>query len=607
MSSHGQLKIPTACIVGVLVCLLAAGTVFADIVTLKNGRTFAGKIVSEDDKTVTLKLSFGKLVINRDEIRTIKKEEPSTVLVKEADGLLKRGKMDEAIAKYEAALAINPRVFIRREKLIRAYRLKASSLREKGRQLAVDAVCRRILELSPNDDEALRRIARADRIRANAPAAEKEAQLLVSLERYRAGIEVFDRIKAYLPGARMRNKLLIAEAHAGYGRRLMKLKRFVEARSHYLKAVELNPKLLSKYRHEVVISRFATITDEINRDGKSIPPARWLTLASELKTILAHDEANPHFHFALAACYHELGRLKDATREYCKVTGEKPDYSKLPGSIDALHLRARDEARKKPIMLIFPRGRFKTIRRGKPQVLETKHFIIHHHNDELALLVARGAEYYLERNYRVFLDKMPENPWSKKCHINIHRSKEEYVKGSSQADWSPAMARTSSRDRKLSTHSIHTYQDVENLLPSHLSHELTHIIHGAVINYSGFLPTWLREGIAVRQEPWFKRIHMAKVIKRESESGELPTLDDVVNQKGYPDADKVDLFYAQSYVLVEALERAGTREQFTRLCRSPRGTHALAAIKAIYGLDREELTVLWKKHEKNLISLCSIL
>ena len=597
-----------ACI-PVLLCLLAAGIrgASADIIHLKTGGVLHGEIVKEDENTITLRVPYGTMIVKRSHVRSIDKEDALKVLLAQADDLVKEGKGDAAIAKLEETVTRYPSSASARDRLVTLYRRRAESLRTADRLLEADRVYRRILELSPDDEEAETHTRQADKIRKDAPAAEEEARLLVSLDQYRKGLEIFDRLAGFVPGIVERNRTVIAAAHAGYGKRLLEFRRFNEGRSHYEQAVKLDPAILPRLKDEVVVARFSPLVAEINEKGRTLTDARWETLAAELKAIIALDDRNPHFHYALAVCYHELDRYEDAAREYAVITGEKPDLAKLPASLTDLQKRAKLKTETDPIILSFRQPRFTDVRPGAMQVLETKHFIIHHHNDEMALLIARGAEYYLKRNYRVFLDDMPENPWTKKCDIFVYNTKEEYLRNSRQAAWSPAMASTTGIAGVLERHHIMTYQQIEDLLASHLPHEITHIVHAAVIHYSRANPTWLREGIAVRQEPWFKRFRMARIIQEAQADGKLLTLEQIVTQKGYPDAKLVDLFYAQSYALVEALERTGTRGQFTQFCRQVTSMEPLEAIKQVYGLDRDEVLECWKKHEADLVSLLDTL
>jgi hypothetical protein len=123
------------------------------------------------------------------------------------------------------------------------------------------------------------------------------------------------------------------------------------------------------------------------------------------------------------------------------------------------------------------------------------------------------------------------------------------------------------------------------------------------VSYSSATPTWLREGLAVLQEPWFKQMRMARVIRETHEKGGLRELDQVLDQQGYPDAEGVNLFYSQSYALVEAIQRAGTKEQFLEFLRQATKMKPLDAVKQVYGLSKDGLTASWKKHEADLASL----
>ncbi|MEW6027396.1 MAG: HEAT repeat domain-containing protein [Planctomycetota bacterium] len=55
--------------------LLVTSYLPADAIYLKNGRTVEGKIVSENDKAVTLEIGYGTITINRDQIKEVVAEE----------------------------------------------------------------------------------------------------------------------------------------------------------------------------------------------------------------------------------------------------------------------------------------------------------------------------------------------------------------------------------------------------------------------------------------------------------------------------------------------------------------------------------------------------
>ena len=583
--------------------LAACALAWGDVVYLKTGAALHGEILKQDDATITLRVPYGTVIIEKIHVKSVEKEEALPAMLGEADALIKDKQLDAATAKLETILKQFPDSATASEKLVGLYAGRAESLRTRGQLLEADKVYRRILELAPGNEAALARTKEVDKIRADSSAAQKEARLLVSLERYQEALEIFDGLATFIPGAAEENSKFIAEAHAGYGRRLLEFKRFTEARDHYEQALKLNPTLLSELKNEVVVARFSPIVMEMNEKGKVLTQARWEALASQVRGLIALDKDNIHLHYALAVCCHELGQYGEAGVEYARVTGEKPDLGKLPESLGPLQESARKKTSESPVVLSLARPHFTLVQPGPPQILETTHFVIHHNNDELALLVAHGAEYYYERNYKILLDQAPENPWPRKCHIYIYRTKDEYLKNSRQAAWSPAMASTSAVGGVFESHSIMTYQTVDELLPSHLAHEIMHVIHSSIVSYSSATPTWLREGLAVLQEPWFKQMRMARVIRETHEKGGLRELDQVLDQQGYPDAEGVNLFYSQSYALVEAIQRAGTKEQFLEFLRQATKMKPLDAVKQVYGLSKDGLTASWKKHEADLASL----
>ncbi len=587
----------------ILPVVLAAVAARADVVHLKNGGSVRGEVIKQDDKTITLKVSYGTVIVDRDHITGIEKEEASRVIAAEVDAMLKDGHIDAAIDRLENALKSSPDSAILTDRLVSACRRKAETLQQQGKPSEADAFWRRVLALDAHNDAAADAVKRFEEMKRNAPAAEAEAQFLVSIGREREALEMFDALETTTPGAAARNRKAIALARAEYGRRLLELKLFPDSKRQYDIALKLDPDLLAPFKHEIFLARFSVVVADINRNGKAMTREQWLSTLEELKALETYEPENLHVHYAMGICLAEMKRYGEAAVEYAKVTDTKVDADKALERVEALQAMARDKTRESPILLTFHDTRFDAVRPGEPQILETVHFVIHHNNDDLAVLVARAAEYYLERNWHVFADRMPDVPWSKKCDIYLYRSKEEYLQKTRQAEWSPAMTSTSAIEGKLERHYIATYQGVDDLLSSHLSHEITHAIHGAVVNYKSTIPTWLREGTAVRQEPWFKRLRMAHVIREARDGGKLMTMEQVTGQKGYPDASLVNLFYSQSYALVEAIQQSGTREQFAQFCRLAENVEPLAAVRQVYGIDTAELKTRWEKHQTDLVSL----
>ncbi|MBN2544831.1 MAG: hypothetical protein JXB50_03475 [Spirochaetes bacterium] len=54
-----------------MLILFCSITIFAEVISLKNGEKIKGKIISADDNSITVETSFGKMVIDKEKIETI--------------------------------------------------------------------------------------------------------------------------------------------------------------------------------------------------------------------------------------------------------------------------------------------------------------------------------------------------------------------------------------------------------------------------------------------------------------------------------------------------------------------------------------------------------
>jgi hypothetical protein len=61
----------------VILLFSSSGSVSADIIHLKNGNTYEGSIVKEDEEKIALKTSIMTVVFNKDEIKAIQRDYPS--------------------------------------------------------------------------------------------------------------------------------------------------------------------------------------------------------------------------------------------------------------------------------------------------------------------------------------------------------------------------------------------------------------------------------------------------------------------------------------------------------------------------------------------------
>ena len=88
----------------VTVLLLSALALHADVVYLKNKSAVRGEVIAQDDKTVTLRVEYGRIIIQREQIDRIETESDLKRLLGEANRLMMAGNNSAAEVTYAAIL-----------------------------------------------------------------------------------------------------------------------------------------------------------------------------------------------------------------------------------------------------------------------------------------------------------------------------------------------------------------------------------------------------------------------------------------------------------------------------------------------------------------------
>lgn len=128
-----------------------------------------------------------------------------------------------------------------------------------------------------------------------------------------------------------------------------------------------------------------------------------------------------------------------------------------------------------------------------------------------------------------------------------------------------------------------------------LAHELSHIVVGqATRNPLGGLPRWLDEGLAMYAEgdlPAANRRALDRAIRSDA-------LISVRSLSGYAgDPAQVDLFYAESYSLVNfLLEDYGRDKMHALLDAFKEGAYQEDALREVYGFGLDELDAQWRQY-----------
>lgn len=565
----------------------------ADVVYLKNKTAVRGQVVAQDENTVTLKVYYGQITIQREHIDHIEKEDVLDRLMAEGDRLMMEG--DEAGAQrvYAEIVARFPDSTMGARKLAAITRKQVRMLLAAQKVTEAEVLLKRLVELEPNDEFATTELARIQDIRKDAPALEQEAVLLARTGRGRESLAIFDRLVQVMPEVEARDARFIAMAHVVYADHLVPAGQFKEATDQYSRAVALDPDVGKPLEQKRVLARLQPVVREINQHVNDMSRERWVELADELAGLEKMAPGDQHTAFMLGVVYQQLGRNRDAAERFARVAGAALSGDPVE-ALPKLFPLAEKWSRENPLVVSFDESPWTT---AAPvmKVLETEHFDIRYYNRELADLTGQAAEYFYERIYRELTGGMPKTPWPRKCGIYLYRTPEEYLEQSKREAWSPASAQTTARDGVLRDHRIMTSQLAKDLLSSHIPHELTHIIQAAMLDYSTEMPSWLREGTAVHFEPWFKHRYLAEILTQERNSDKFFQLEDLVQTKGYPEESRVSLFYAESVVLVEALLKSKDLPTFQRFCRLSLVRPFHEAVQGAYGMTEEEVRKLWEE------------
>ncbi len=185
--------------------------------------------------------------------------------------------------------------------------------------------------------------------------------------------------------------------------------------------------------------------------------------------------------------------------------------------------------------------------------LSSTHFIIYYKAAPLDFVksVEKSAEqYYGEIAENLGYTRYESWTYDKRARIYIYNDQEDYVNSAKQFKWSHGAA-------SVKTKEIRTFPTAHGFFDSTLPHELGHIIFREFIGFSGHVPGWMDEGVAMYQEK-AKRWGANKVVKDAIKAKKFIPLNDLTHMTLYGDTPKeiVDLFYAEAasvtyYIITE--------------------------------------------------------
>jgi len=229
-------------------------------------------------------------------------------------------------------------------------------------------------------------------------------------------------------------------------------------------------------------------------------------------------------------------------------------------------------------------------------VFKSTHFLVYYNKagqDSLERMTQRAEECYTAITEGLGFTRFNFWTWDDRAKIYLFDNQEGYMKATGTPAWSGGQVVAFSKV-------IRTFVTAPDFLDNVLPHEMGHIIFREMVGfYNPSVPLWLEEGVASYQER--KRTPgIKKYLSGQIQNGSFMGLNDLerfdlVNSK---DREKVELFYLESYSLLDYLISEFGKDRFVLFCQNLRDykdlRRALALTYSFGG--REELESSWKAY-----------
>lgn len=532
---------------GAAMLLLPARRASGDTITLQNGNEIHGEIIEETPQRITIRFIGGTMVVNRREVKAVRREGRLDFLLSQGESSLKRDNPESAVEIFGKAREEFPESVPAREGLAAAEERLAQNLESSGLLGAALRAFQKIQERDPSHPRASEAMQRIVRTIQRAVQEEKEALELLRKGNVDEARTRLLSLHERFPERRPALTAPLARSLIACGDRLLPAGGFQEAQRFYLDAIALDPDLVPAMAPQFAFARAKEIFP-LAEQGKFDP---LLERADEGLQVAGQQ---PILVYLRGVALQGLGRKHEAAEAFLRVSGvdRPPNPRKV---IDSLRTSAEEKltggATPSADRAAEDDRRRKALLPGNYRQRETDHFVIHHRNDQVASEVATAAEDAYERLYQELGCK---GQWHQKCRITLYPTKEEFTAATGIAGWSGGAHQIRRKFGALSDHHISSYQLQPRLTGSTIPHEVAHAMLAFRLGYRLEPPTWLNEGFAVQWEPAYVHRYYQRIAADAARARTLIPLSRLLGLKGYPEReDEVNLFYAQSFVLVSIL------------------------------------------------------
>ncbi|MFQ5501923.1 MAG: tetratricopeptide repeat protein [Phycisphaerae bacterium] len=468
---------------------------------------------------------------------------------------LETGQVEAAIRAVQRSLAAHPGDPDIRERFVTLHVSLARGLLGEEDFLAAERALRSVLKVDSNHAEARRLLGVIGTARRAAPERVERARRWIEVEWFEPAFNALRQAGALLPERKHEWASSYRAAAIGTGDDDYFSKNFHEAFYFYDAAIRLgeardnrpSSSLIGRWMQCMAHALAADI------DRARYPPSYW-KMAIRRAEGLGYDGAGSADLKALlrGLAYENLGDVEQASAEYGKVIG-RPVVS-LDGDLIA---RSRKTALKTirrwydPALSDRRAGVWSRNEGGEWQVLSRPGFRIHHRNAKAAERIASAGIFYFRRIADLLALDVEEVPWPVACDVFLHADEAAFREATGQQGPVRAISTIETQGGKLLRHSIHVHQRDPLLMSASLSHELAHLIVGAVVGYRPGKAV-LNEGIALHVEPECRHRQFGRLfgaIERPRRIQQLLS----IGEMHPPEPD----FYTEAYRLVWVLRRGG--------------------------------------------------
>ncbi|MBU1727196.1 MAG: hypothetical protein KJ880_06175 [Candidatus Omnitrophica bacterium] len=205
---------------------------------------------------------------------------------------------------------------------------------------------------------------------------------------------------------------------------------------------------------------------------------------------------------------------------------------------------------------------------GKWNQEKGTHFIIYYHNASrpfISKLLEKAEEYYNSIADDLGFRRFDFWLWDKRAKIFVYDNALAYQASTGQPAWSLGCARA---EDKI----IDTYVDAEGFSEGVLPHEMAHIIFRELVGFHNkAIPLWLDEGVASYEQK-DKYSNVNAIIYSAIRDKSFMTLESLFKfSLNHNLSNKsVELFYCESYSIVDFLIKNYGRDRFVLFCQNLR-------------------------------------